>query len=1049
MFKIFIERPVLSTVISILIALMGILAMRTLPMTMYPEIAPPTVSVRTSFPGANAETLVESVITPIEEQINGVEGMTYMTSKASNDGSVEITVFFKSGYDPDMAAVNVQNRVALASPVLPAEVNRMGVTTEKRENSALMYVSVYSENSELNDVFIQNYVNINIRPELLRIDGVGSVQIFGDKGYSMRIWIDPVKMANYGITTGDITAAINEQSVEASAGTLGQNAGQSFEYVIKYKGRYREVEEYESIILRRLDNGQLLQLKDVATIELDAYSYVSNSVSKGMPTITFGVYQTPGTNSHEIAQLLYDKFDEMEKTLPEGLAIKPVYDTDKFLTASMDKVKSTIVEAFILVFIVVFIFLQDFKSTVIPAIAVPVAIVGSFFFLQTFGFSINLLTLFALILAIGIVVDDAIIVVEAVHAKLEKGYTNVKEATNTAMNEIGGPIVSVTLVMGAVFVPITFAEGPIGVFYKQFGVTLIIAVLISAVNALTLSPALCALFLKPNHNEGEEKKGYMNRFFTAFNIAFEMLTNKYVRSVGFMLKRKWIGVGILMTAIATIFVINQRMSTGFVPEEDEGFIFLNIELPEGASLDRTQSVTKQLSGIMNQIEGIDFYTFVNGSNFFSGSGSAYAMGFAVLDPWDERKEPHLSLEAVMGQVYGAVSQISDAQIICFAPGGVPGFGQTNGVEAQLMDKVSGKLVDLDRVSEEFTGALFQRPEIAFVASSFNTNFPQYEMTLDVPKIKEAALSVDEVMSAMQGFIGGIYAADFNRYGKQFKVFVQAKPENRDDPESLERIFVRNVDGVMAPVSEFVTLKRTNGPQTVSRYNLFNTVTLNATANPGYSSGDAIKAFNEEAAKHLPENYQVDYTGLTREEIAAGNQMVFIFLLSLLFTYFFLAIQYESYILPFAVVLSLPLGIAGAYLTSWLLGLENNIYFQVALIMLLGLLSKNAILIIEFALQRRNEGLSLIDAAKEGAKARLRPVLMTAFSFILGLMPLVLAQGVAAASNRSIGSGAAGGMLIGTAIGLFVIPVFFVIFQGLQERLSGKKKVQEVEVEVES
>ncbi|BDD12450.1 multidrug transporter AcrB (plasmid) [Fulvitalea axinellae] len=1040
MLKVFIERPVLSTVISVLIVMMGLLAIRTLPMTQYPEIAPPTVSVTTSFPGASAETLVESVVTPIEEQINGVEGMTYMTSKASNNGSVQITVFFKPGYDPDMAAVNVQNRVALASSTLPAAVTRMGVITEKQQNSALMYMSVRSENPDLDETFVQNYVNINIKPEFQRIDGVGTVSIFGDKGYTMRVWIDPVRMSTYGVTVSDVVSAVNDQSVEASAGTLSQNAGNSFEYVIKYKGRYKEEKEYRDIVIQRLENGKILRLSDVAEVEIDAFSYSSTASTKGFPSISMGIYQMPGSNSHKISAKLYEKIAELEKGMPEGLKFNYDYDTDRFLAASMSKVKTTLFEAFALVFIVVFIFLQDFRSTLIPAIAVPVSIIGTFFFLQVFGYSINLLTLFALVLAIGIVVDDAIVVVEAVHAKLDAGYRSARKATHSAMEEIGGALISITLVMGAVFVPITFANGPVGVFYKQFGVTLLISILISAVNALTLSPALCALLLKSD-GHGEEKKGFGARFTTAFNVGFESLTGKYGKVVGFLVKRKWISAGLLALCAVSVFWYNSRMSSGFVPNEDQATIFINVELPEGASLDRTVSVTKQMEEIFSQTPGVSSYTMINGSSFFSGAGSSYAMGFISLDDWDKRKTPDLSVEAILGGLYGATQMIPDAQIVFFPPGTVPGFGESGGVEAQLVDSQSGDLKELDVTARNFAQALTARPELGFVSSSFNTNFPQFEMTLDIPKIKEAGLNVGDVMSAMQGYIGGIYAADFSKYGKQFKVFVQAKPEHREDPASLDLISVRTPDGLMAPVSEFVTLTRTKGPQTVSRFNLFNAVTLNGTAAPGYSSGDAIKAFNEVAEEMLPKNYEVSFSGLTREEILAGDQLTFLFALSVIFAYFFLAVQYESYILPFAVILSLPLGISGAYGTSWLFGLENNIYFQVALIMLLGLLAKNAILIVEYALQRRKEGMELVQAAVTGAKARLRPVLMTSFAFILGLLPLVLAQGVGASGNRSIGTGAAGGMLVGTALGLFVVPVLFVVFQSLQERFKRKPETE--------
>lgn len=1037
----FIERPVLSTVISIIIVILGVLSLTQLPVTQYPDIAPPTVQVTASYPGASAETILESVIVPIEEQINGVEGMTYMTSTASNTGTASIQVFFEQGYDPDIAAVNVQNRVARANALLPSEVTRAGVITAKQQNSALLYAAIFSTNPEYDDVFIQNYLNINVKPELQRVSGVGAVNVFGAKDYSMRVWLDPAKMASYKLEPREVIAAINEQSLEAAAGSLGQNSGESFEYVIKYKGRYKTAKEYENVVVKALGNGQFLRVKDVAKVELDAFSYSSLSRTNGNPALNFGVFQTPGSNAQEIIENIYVKLEDLKKDFPEGLDYIINYDTNKFLTASVNKVKSTLIEAFLLVFVVVFIFLQDFKSTLIPAIAVPVSIIGTFFFLNLFGYSINLLTLFALILAIGIVVDDAIVVVEAVHAKLEDGAESAKKASISAMSEISGAIVSITLVMMAVFVPITFIQGPSGVFYEQFGVTLMVAILISAVNALTLTPALSALLLKP-HNDNHKKKGLLQRFYDAFNAGFNAVTNKYTKSLGFLVKHKWVTAGILGVSVLAIVWASNTIPTGFVPSEDRGVVFMNAELPAGSSLDRSYKVTEKLYESIKEIEGIKGASFISGQNFFSGSGSSYAMGFIILEDWSERESDAESVQSIVGQLFGKAAMIPDAKIIFFTPPSVPGFGSADGFEMRLLDRSAKPLTEMDATAKEFVGLLNQQPEIAFASNSFDTGFPQLELDINVERAKEAGVSTSAILSALQGYIGGNYAADFSRFGKQFRVFVQSLPEDRVNEESLNSMFIKTPSGEMTPISQFVSLKRVYGPQTVNRFNLFNSVTVNGGVTPGFSTGDAITKINTLAENNLPEGYSVAYSGITREEIASSGQSTIIFMISILFVYFLLAAQYESYLLPLSVIFSLPIGVAGAYYTTYLAGLENNIYFQIALIMLLGLLAKNAILIVEFAIQRRKQGKSLYDAAIEGAKVRLRPILMTSFAFILGLMPLVLAKGVGAEGNNSIGTGAAGGLLIGTLIGVFVIPVLFVVFQWLQEKVSSKPVVIE-------
>lgn len=1041
MFKKFIERPVLSTVISIIIVILGVLGLAELPVTQYPDIAPPTVQVNASYPGANAETILESVIVPIEEQINGVEGMTYITSTASNSGSASIQVFFEQGYDADIAAVNVQNRVSRANALLPSEVIRAGVITAKQQNSALLYAGLYSTNPEYDDTFIQNYLNINVIPELQRINGVGAVNAFGAKNYAMRIWLDPAKMAAYKLEPREVTQAINEESLEAASGSLGQNAGESFEYVIKYKGRYKTAEEYGNVVVKALGSGQFLRVKDVAKVELDAFSYSSLSRSRGYPSLSFGVFQTPGSNAQDIINEIYERLDELKEDFPEGINYIVNYDTNKFLTASIGKVKTTLIEAFLLVFLVVFVFLQDFKSTLIPAIAVPVSIIGTFFFLNVFGYSINLLTLFALLLAIGIVVDDAIVVVEAVHAKLEEGYKDAKKASISAMSEISGAIVSITLVMMAVFIPITFIKGPSGVFYEQFGVTLMIAIFISAINALTLTPALCAIFLKPHNDDPNKKRSFMQRFYDAFNTGFNATTKKYVASLGFLIKHKWITVVILGISVFGIFWMSNNIRTGFVPAEDRGVIFMNAQLPPGSSLDRSFEVTEILNESIKDIKGVKGATFISGRNFFSGEGSSNAMGFLILDSWEDRTSDAESVDAIIGQLFGKAAMIPDANIIFFTPPSVPGFGSADGFEMRLLDRGANPLTELDATATEFVGLLNQQPEIGFASNSFSTNYPQLELDINIERAKEAGISTSAILSALQGYIGGNYVADFSRFGKQFRVFVQTLPEDRTNEASLNSMFVKTPSGEMTPISQFVTLNRTYGPQTVNRFNLFNAVTVNGSTAPGYSSGDAIARINAIAKESLPEGYKVEYSGITREEIASSGQSGVIFLISILFVYFFLSAQYESYLLPLVVIFSLPIGVAGAYLTTYFSGLENNIYFQIALIMLLGLLAKNAILIVEFAIQRRQQGLSLVDAAIDGAKVRLRPILMTSFAFILGLLPLVFAKGVGAAGNNSIGTGAAGGLLIGTVVGVFVIPVLFVVFQWLQERVSGTPEIE--------
>ena len=1048
MFKIFIERPVLSTVISILILILGVLGLSSLPVQQFPEIAPPTVEIRANYPGANSETVLKSVVVPIEEVVNGVENMTYMSSSSSNDGSARIKVYFELGTNLDIAAVNVQNRVATVSNKLPQQVIQSGVTTQKVQSGFLMFFSLYSENEDFDETFVENYARINLLPTIKRVKGVGGATVFGSRDYSMRIWLKPDKMAVYGLIPQDVVAALNDQNLEAAPGKFGENSKQSFEYVIRYKGKLSTKEEYENIILKSVGSNDFLRLKDVARVELGAFSYVTENITNGFPSVAIAVSQTSGSNAKQIITEIEATLEANAENFPPGIKYVIPFNSKEFLDASIEHVIITLIEAFLLVFLVVFIFLQDFRSTLIPAIAVPVSIVGTFFFLNLFGFSINMLTLFALVLAIGIVVDDAIVVVEAVHAKLDNGAKSAKKATISAMNEITGAIISITLVMSAVFIPVSFLKGSTGIFYQQFAITLAIAIVISAINALTLSPALCALLLKPHNKDEQHKQGFMNRFYAAFNLGFDAMTERYTNSVKILIRKKWLAVGILFVFIALAGWFFKTTPTGFIPNEDQGMIFCDITLPPGSTLDRTAQVAKKVENIINQIDVVQEIMFVNGFSLMSGSnGGSKAFAVIKLKPWADRKEDHEKVQAIVGQLFGMTAGINEARILFFTPPTVMGFGNSDGFEMRLQDKLNGEFSDLMAQSGKFLGALNQRPEIQYAITSFNTGFPQYELDVNVEKLMEAGISVSGLFATLQAYLGSWYAADFNRFGKQYRVMIQASPEDRETAESLNNIYVRNRQEELVSVSQFVNLKKVNGPDVVNRFNLFNSATINGNVNPGYSTGDAIKAIHEVAAQTLPANYGYEFSGMTREEEKAGNQAIVVFILSLIFVYFLLAAQYESYILPFAIILSLPIGIFGGIFFINIFGLDNNIYFQVALIMLIGLLAKNAILIVEFALQRRKRGMDLLQAAVEGAKARFRPILMTSFAFILGLLPLMFSSGAGAVGNRSIGTGAVGGMLIGTVFGVFVIPAFFVIFQSIQEKITGAPKPEKNELEI--
>lgn len=1039
MFNRFIRRPVLSTVISVILVLLGLLGLITLPVSQYPEIAPPTVVVSTSYQGANADVVLNSVVIPLEEQINGVEGMNYMTSTAGNDGTARIVINFKLGIDPDLASVNVQNRVARATPLLPQEVTRSGITTNKSQSSNLVIFSLYSENPAYDQTFLQNYAEINLVPLIKRVNGVGEANAFGRMDYSMRIWLKPDVMASYGLIPADISAVLAEQNIEAAPGQFGEQGAQSFQYTIKYKGRLKDTEEFGNIIIRSVGDGQLLRLKDIARIELGAMSYASSTTTNGYPSVGVAISQTAGSNAQEVIEGSLNVLEDASAGFPPGIKYVSLVNANDFLDASIDKVITTLIEAFILVFLVVFIFLQDFRSTLIPAIAVPVAIIGTFFFLGLFGFTINLLTLFALVLAIGIVVDDAIVVVEAVHAKLDQGYESALKASEDAMGEISGAIISITLVMAAVFVPVTFISGSAGVFYKQFGLTLAIAIILSAVNALTLSPALCAIFLKPHKDTNGKKKNLLQRFYVAFNTGFRATTHKYEKAVSSLIRRKWVAwAGIALFTGVFVFLM-QTTPTAFVPNEDMGSIMADIALPPSASTERTAEITREVERIAKTIPEVQNILKIDGRGMISGAGSNYGMVIMRLKPWSERTRKEQSIQSIIGQLFAKTSGIRDARVVFFSPPTLQGFGISGGFSFELQDRTGGDIASFYKVGLDFLATLSERPEIQYASTSFNPNFPQYQIDVNVAKAKEAGLTVNDIMSTIQGYFGGVYASNFNQFGKQFRVMYQAEPAFRANPESMNNIYVRNGDGVMAPITGFITLERVYGPQSISRFNLFTSMGVTGSPNPGYSSGDAIKAIEETAAAALPAGYSYEFSGMTREELSAGAQTVFIFLLVVLFVYLLLSAQYESYLLPFAILFSLPVGLAGAFIFAGLFNIDNNIYLQISLIMLVGLLAKNAILIVEFALERRRQGMSLVQSALKGAEARLRPILMTSFAFIFGLMPLLLASGAGANGNRSIGAGAVGGMLIGTVFGVFIIPVLFVVFQSLQEKISGPPK----------
>lgn len=1028
----FINRPVLSTVISILIVILGILGLVSLPITQYPDIAPPTVHVSATYTGANAQTVLNSVIAPLEEQINGVENMMYMTSTASNNGEASIDVYFKQGTDPDMAAVNVQNRVTKAQGFLPSEVTQIGVTTQKRQTSMLLGFAIYSPDDRYDIKFLENYANINIIPEVKRIPGVGDAMVMG-ADYSMRIWLKPDVMAQYKLMPTDVSAALAEQNIEAAPGQFGENGNQSFQYVMRYKGRLQTEEEFGDIVIKATENGEILRLKDIATIELGRLTYGFDNKVNGHTGVTSIIFQTAGSNATQIIKDIEAYLAQAEKQFPSGIKTEVLLNANDFLFASIEEVIKTLVEAFILVFFVVYIFLQDFRSTLIPAIAIPVALIGTFFALYLIGFSLNLLTLCAMVLAIAIVVDDAIVVVEGVHAKLDQGYKSSRKASIDAMSELGGAIVSITLVMMSVFIPVSFMGGTSGTFYRQFGLTMAIAIGFSAINALTLSPALCALFLKPHQKEGEKKMSLINRFHTSFNTAYDIVLKKYKRQTSFFINHKWLSMGTVIVSVIVLFFLMKSTPTGLVPNEDTGTIFAMVSMPPGTSMERTEAMMQKVDSMIAAIPAVKGRTQITGYNFVAGQGNSYGSIIVKLKDWKERSSEESS-DNIIKMLYGKSAQIfNEGQILFFAPPMIPGYGISNGFEFNLQDKTGGDLNEFFKVAQNFLAKLNARPEIAAAQTTFSPVFPQYMIDIDAAKCKQAGISPRDILTTLQGYYGGLYSSNFNRFGKLYRVMIQADPQSRISPETLNSIKVRN-GNEMAPITQFVTLKKIYGPDNITRFNMYTSMKVNGSPVPGVSSGDAIKVIEEVAAETLPVGYGYEFSGITREEQSTGtNTTVIIFALCFVFVYLLLSAQYESYILPLAVILSIPFGLAGSFIFARMMSVENNIYLQIALIMLVGLLAKNAILIVEFALDRRKTGMSIVDSAIQGAAARLRPILMTSLAMVIGLLPMMFAHGVGANGNSTLGAGAVGGMFIGMICQIFIVPALFVIFEIIQEK----------------
>ena len=1111
----FINRPVLSTVISILIVILGLIGLATLPITQYPDIAPPTVSVRATYQGANAQTVLNSVIAPLEDQINGVENMMYMTSSASNNGSAEISIYFKQGTDPDMAAVNVQNRVSMAQGLLPAEVTKVGVTTQKRQTSMLMVFSIYDEKDQYDIEFLENYANINLIPEVKRVNGVGDATVLG-QDYSMRIWLKPDVMAQYKLIPNDVAGALAEQNIEAAPGQFGERGNQSFQYTIRYKGRLQQPEEFENIVIKALENGEVLRLKDIADIELGRLSYNFNNMVNSHKAVSCIVYQMAGTNATQTISDLEEVLGKASETLPSGLKINIAQSANDFLFASIHEVIKTLIEAFILVFIVVYIFLQDMRSTLIPAIAIPVALIATFFVLQLIGFSINLLTLSAMVLAIAIVVDDAIVVVEGVHAKLDQGYKSARTASIDAMSELGGAIISITLVMMSVFVPVSFMGGTAGTFYRQFGLTMAIAIGFSALNALTLSPALCAIFLKPHNSDATMKErigvatkearkimiaryvdsiGRMMRpgltllfttiailgmifglfsfenhpvlclvmivisvlalagmttdkFKHSFNASYDSILGKYKKQVLRFIQKKWLSGGIVVGSIVLLMVFMNITPTGMVPNEDTGTIMGVVTLPPGTSQERAMEVLNRVDSLVAADPAVESRTVISGFSFIGGQGPSYGSLIIKLKNWEERSTMQNSTVVYATLFMRAQKIIKEAQVLFFAPPMIPGYSASSDIELNMQDKTGGDLNHFFDVVNDYTAALEARPEINSAKTSFNPNFPQYMLDIDAAACKKAGLSPSDILSTMQGYFGGLYASNFNSFGKMYRVMIQAEPNATKNLESLSSIKVRN-GNEMAPITQFVSVKKVYGPDIISRFNLYTYMKVMVAPASGYTSGQALAAIAEVAKENLPAGFAYELGGMAREEAeTSGSTTGLIFVLCFVFVYLLLSAQYESYILPLSVLLSVPFGLLGSFLfvsgigslgnipaLKMILGtMSNDIYMQIALIMLMGLLAKNAILIVEFALDRRKMGMSITWAAVLGAAARLRPILMTSLAMIVGLLPLMFASGAGANGNRTLGTSAIGGMLIGMILQIFIVPALFVAFQYLQEKV---------------
>ena len=1030
----FIERPVLSAVISITIVVVGIIGLFSLPVEQYPDIAPPTIMVSTTYYGASAETLQKSVIAPLEEAINGVEDMTYMTSSATNSGSVSITVYFKQGTDPDMAAVNVQNRVSRATGQLPAEVTQVGVTTSKRQTSILQMFSLYSPDDSYDENFLSNYISINLKPQILRISGVGDLMIMGGE-YSMRVWMKPDVMAQYKLIPSDITGVLAEQNIESATGSFGENSDETYQYTMKYTGRLITPEEFGDIVIRSTDNGEVLKLKDVADIQLGQDSYAYHGGMDGHPGVSCMVFQTAGSNATEVNQNIDKLLEEASKDLPKGVELTQMMSSNDFLFASIHEVVKTLIEAIILVILVVYVFLQDFRSTLIPLVGIVVSLVGTFAFMAIAGFSITLLTLFALVLVIGTVVDDAIIVVEAVQARFDVGYRSSYMASIDAMKGISNAVITSSLVFMAVFIPVSFMGGTSGTFYTQFGLTMAVAVGISAINALTLSPALCALLLKPYINEdGTQKNNFAARFRKAFNSAFDMMVDKYKTIVLFFIKRRWLTWSLLACSVVLLVLLMNNTKTSLVPDEDQGVIFVNVSTAAGSSLTTTDKVMERIEKRLIEIPQLKHVQKVAGYGLLAGQGSSFGMLILKLKPWDERPGDEDNVQSVIGQVYARTADIKDASVFAISPGMIPGYGMGNALELHMQDKMGGDMNEFFTTTQQYLGALNQRPEISMAYSTFDVRYPQWTVEVDAAKCKRAGITPDAVLSTLSGYYGGQYVSNFNRFSKVYRVMIQADPVFRLDETSLDNAFVRMSNGEMAPLSQFVTLTRSYGAESLSRFNMYNSIAVNAMPADGYSTGDAIKAVQETAEQSLPKGYGYDYGGITREENQQSGTTIIIFGICFLMIYLILSALYESFIIPFAVLLSVPCGLMGSFLFAWMFGLENNIYLQTGLIMLIGLLAKTAILLTEYAAERRKAGMGLIASAVSAAKARLRPILMTALTMIFGLFPLMMSSGVGANGNRSLGTGVVGGMTIGTLALLFIVPTLFIAFQWLQERL---------------